>query len=304
MTKFSFSFTFSIMALLVFSYFAFMGLIYWLGGGILLPAAITLAFVLVAIVCIYVMCLSKATRWTTFGLVGQIFFGSIVFVLLVAAACPFTNFIRAVEKSDEISQGVAAICDNAIGLDKAYAEYVDKRINDYKSNLQHVSNGKSMNPSRYQECLGRATGATDAEKINNLANSLRSKLLPASTDTIVGGRRLWLENAKGASVWNPLTPANINKIDSQVSGYLDNYKKLSETTYAGEEAVPFEYQEFNKSVSDFLDGFRHLQIPSVLALFFSLLCFLIMMLPYFLSERDIAAKESTSDDLTFNKNNR
>ena len=277
---------------MVFSYITFMGLAYWRGGELFLPILLTLAFFILVMVCVYMMCLSKATRWKRNGKIGQTFFGLIVLLAFIGAAFPFTNFLRVIEDSEGISQKVSSACDAAKDLDSAYAKYANERLESFKSNLALIAKGKNINPSLYQECLGGASGATDTEKIAGLEKSLKNKLLPGEMMTIVQERHEWLNSARYASVWNPLTPSNIRKIDEQVNGWMDNYKDISSVTYKGEDAKAFVYDEFSSQLSQLTETYRIFHRPKFFALIISLLCFVIMLLPYFVTEKDVAGNIS------------
>lgn len=295
-TKFNFSFTFSVMILLVFAYITFLGLVYWKGGDFVLPACLTIGLIAVVPLCVFIMCISRATRWKKIGTIGQVFFGLIILVTLLSAAFPFTNFLRVIHDSDNIYEKVGATCESALNLDKSYNEYVENRLEDYKANLELISRGKRINPSQYQECLAGAHGNSDQEKIDGLVKSLSNKLLPESTSKIVSERHEWLESAKKASVWNPLTPSNINKVDEQVNNYLANYVELSSVTYKGEQAGVFSYSEFKSQLQDLTDTYQTLQSPSLIAIIISIVCFFIMLLPYLLTEKEIAGREDKSNN--------
>lgn len=290
--KFNFAAVFSIMVLLAFSYITFMGLDYLKGGDLLLPIVLTVGFILLVIVCIAIMCASKATRWHRVGIIGQVFFGIVILAAFIASAFPFTNFMRVVNDKENITNKVKEACNSATNLDNAYVNYVDTRIEKYKENLSLISRGKNINPTRYRECLGEASGNTDEAKIEGLAKSLRNKLLPSSTTKIVEERHNWLDGAKNANVWNPLTPANINKIDQQVNGWLANYQKLSSISYQGEDTKPFEYENFSSSLKILTDTYKKIEKPQNFALVVSIICFIIMLLPYWLTEKEIAGRQS------------
>lgn len=292
-SKFNFATVFSIMVLLVFSYITFLGLLYWKDGDFLLPILLTLALIALVLGCVYVMCLSKATRWQRIGTIGQVFFGIIVLVTLLAAALPFTNFLSVVQNKDDISTKVSSACNAAVKLDEAYEIYAKERLQSYKDNLLLISKGKNINPSRYQECIGGASGNTDEEKIGELEKSLRNKLLPESTKAIIVERHEWLQSAQEPSVWNPLTPSNIRKVDEQVNGWLDNYKKLSSVSYQGEEDVKeFDYEGFSSQLSSLTDSYTKFHSPTFLSVIISLICFFIMMLPYIMTRGNLASATS------------
>lgn len=292
MKNLNFASVFSIMILLVFSYITFLGLDYWQGGKMMLPIVLSLGLIVVVLLCVLLMCKAKATRWGNIGTLGQIFFGFIILVVFVFAMIPFTNFLRVVNDKENISSKVSETCNTAIELDNAYLAYVNKRVEDYKSNLSIISKGKEANPTVYQQCLVRASGKDDATKIENLGKSLHRRLLPDSTAIIVEKRHKWLKNSESVKVWNLLTPSNINKVDERVNGWLDNYQNLSSISYKGESenVEKFEYKSFSSTLSSLTGTYRDFQRPSVLAIIISLVCYVIMLLPYFVTEQDLAGK--------------
>lgn len=250
------------------------------------------SLLVVVLLCVVFMCKFRATRFTRQGIVGQMLFGLIILAAFGASAFPFTNFIRAIENSSELSTEVKNACDTALQMDIAYEKYVTTRVQEYKENLELIARSKSISPENYKLCMGDAAGATDTAKIEYLTTSLRNNLIPDSTANIIKARTAWLTEAREASVWNPLTPANVSKVDSEVSGWVDNYKNLSKLSYKGEESKPFSYPQFTSQVTKITQQFRELQMPSAIAWVVSLLCYAIMLLPWFTTPRNIATHKS------------
>ena len=60
--KFNYAAVIALMVLLVFGYFAFMGLVYWQDGLVIKPLLITAFGIAVAVLCVYVMTESKKSR--------------------------------------------------------------------------------------------------------------------------------------------------------------------------------------------------------------------------------------------------
>lgn len=286
--KFNFSWVFSIVVLLAFAYITFLGLVYWRQGDLSIPLLMVFGFIAVVVVCLLVMCMSKASRWKSIGTFGQIFFGFIILVAFLLSSVPFTNFLRVSKDSEVIASKVDTVCNAAIALDDTYFQYVEDRIEDYKDNLRLIATGKAIAPEEYRECLEGATGATDEEKIDALAKSLKMKLLPDTTESIVRERHRWIENARECKILNPMMPANICKLDAIVNGWLENYQSLSAITYKGEEYDPFEYPQFQSSLRKLTEEYAVFKFPSLWAILISLVCFGIMLLPFFMTEGDIA----------------
>ena len=290
--RFNFAAVFSIMALLVYAFFALMGLVYWKKGEIMVPVLITLAGIGVVLGCLYVMCIGKESRWRI-GRIGEIFFGLIILATFIAAALPFTNFAKVVERQNDIKGRIDTLMTSANNLDAAYDAYVAGRIQKYESQLNLVSKGKNVRPSDYQKLLAGASGDTDSKKIANLSKSLRRQLLPDSRDSICKQRMGWLNRAQEMSVWNILLPQNINKIANEVDNYVDNYVELSSTIRAGETVQPFAYENLNNDLGELEGIYSKFSKPSALSLILSLIGFLIMLLPYFVAQKSLANAKSS-----------
>ena len=291
-SKFNFAFVFSIIVLLGFSYITFLGLVYWKEGDFKLPGLLTAILIISVLACVYIMCKSKATRWKRIGTIGQLFFGFIIFVVLLSAAFPFTNFLRVSKDSEEITKKVAEVCDAAINLDNTYEAYVNKRVEDYESNLSVIAKGKRAKPTQYKECIGGASGTTDEEEISNLSKSLKNKLYPESTIAIVKERHDWLESARSANVWNPFTPSNIKEIDNQVNGWVENYKNLASVKYKGEDSHEFSYDSFTSKLSQLTNTYSVFQRPSFFSIIISIICFVVMLLPFIVTRKSLAGATS------------
>lgn len=289
--KFSFSLVFSIVVLLAFAYITFLGLVYWREGNLSTPLLMTAVLIVVVLLCVIIMCKAKETRWKNIGTFGQIFCGFIILVSFLLSAVPFTNFLRVRHDKEDISEKVNEACEAAIAMDEAYSNYVDQRLANYQDNLNLMVMGKDISPTEYSECVAGATGDTDEEKIEALTKSLRMKLMPDSTAIVVAERQRWITNAKEVKILNPLTPANINTVDKQVNGWLENYQELSSVRYKGEETQGFEYTQFESKLKQLTDTYTKFKFPSIWAVLIAIACFGIMLLPYFLTDRDIASTE-------------
>jgi hypothetical protein len=291
-SKFNFAAVFSLMVLLAFAYIAFLGLVYWKEGEILLPALLTGAFIAVVIGCLVVMCMSKASRWKRISVIGQAVFGTIILVAFIAWSMPFTNFMDVLANQKRFNTETESMLESAAQLDDEYQQYVTDRVEKYRSYLTHVSNGRNEQPSVYNDVLGGAAGDNDATKINDITTSLLNKLMPESISEVQEERRYWVESASNMSVWNISLPKNIAKINAEVSNWQNIYAGYSNFKLKGETAEPFVSEDFESDLETLTAKYTKLHAPSVLAIGIALLCFLIMLLPYWLTERDVAGRTS------------
>ena len=296
-TRFNFAAVFSIMVLLVYAFIAFMGLIYWKNGELTIPLLLTLGGVAVVLLCLYVMCIGKESRWRI-GRVGEIVFGIIILATFVLAACPFTSFMKVIGNQDDIKGRIDTLFTSAKNLDSAYDNYANERISKYESSLKIISSGKNIRPSEYREVLAGAVGNSDDEKIANLSKSLKRQLLPENMDTIRAERIKWLESANKMSVWNMLLPSNINKIANEVDNFVTNYADVSKNIRKGEKVQPFAYDNLNNNLGELQQIYTKFSKPSALSLIVSLVAFLIMLLPYIVAQRSLAGAISESSKKT------
>lgn len=295
-SKFNFAFVFSMVVLLVFAYITFLGLAYWTGGSLTTPIILTLAIIVLVAACVYIMSMSKSTRWTDIGLAGQICFGVIVLAVLLCSSIPFTNFLRVAGEKRQLSELMTQAVESAENLDSAYHGYAEARIAAYRNNLTAIAMAKSTNPAKYAQAFGQASGATDADKINVLTASLSDKLLPSDAGEIVNERHEWIDRAANLNVWNPMTASNINTMKDQMQLWTQNYVTLSEVAYAGENPSKFEYNQFDNKLADLTESYQKFRRPSAPAIIISLVCFAIMLLPYFLAQGSLAASKSGKEN--------
>lgn len=294
-SKFSFGAVFALMVLLVFSYFTFLGLMYWKNGEIALPIMLTLVFMVVVIGCVFVMCLSKASRFNI-GIVGQVIFGFIIFLAFGFSTLPFTNFTKVLENQKQIKASISETLDAANAIDSAYTKYTKVRISDYKRQLQQAIDGKNVNNAKYEQMIGKAkekiSGATDESIMESLTKRLENRLLPEEVIAQQQTYKQQVQATKGMSVWNVMMPQNLKEVKAGVANWADGYNKLSKETNVGEVAEPFVYNEFNSKIDGLTSFYTHFTMPSFLSMIVALLGFAIMLLPYFITDGSIARKKS------------
>ena len=291
--KFSFSVVLSLVALLAYTYITFMGLDYMQNGVLLIPCLASAGFLIAVVICVILMCLSKAARWRNLGIIGECVIGFIALVLFLISAIPFTNFMNVVEEKGDIDQKIENVRNAADSIAYEYNNYAEKRVESYKNALDSIC----INPQSedYQNAISGAAGETDDEKIENLGNSLRRRLMPDNMNEINKERTAWLNSAKNSNILNIWLPKNIKSIESSVKTWTQEYKALSKVQYYGEEPTTeaFAYSEFDSKLKELIDRYTKITTPGIIAILASLICWFIIMLPYILTEKSPA---SVGDD--------
>lgn len=303
-TTFSFALVLSVIFLMAYAFVAFLGMVYWAEGALLVPIISTLGFLAVAILMVLWLCRAKASRWRRIRLVGQAVAGTFFAIVVLLSMLPFGNFLNVLSHQEELTDDFEQTIASAEELDAAYGQYVDRRVERYRQRLATVASpgGQRSNPSEYETLVGGAAGSTDAEKIDNLCTSLRRHLLPASDSTSTAFHA-WLDDMKGISVWNVGLPANIKTLHDEVNSRTESYGSLSsrERSFNGEPYEPFAYASFGQHNDRLTAIYRELPLPpSLPAVLLALLAAAFALLPYWLTQKSIVGNDSSS---YINKNN-
>lgn len=242
--------------LLGYTYISFLGMLYKVDG--VMWKAVLYAVVVIALVsaCVYVMVSAKVTKSKMAGLVGQLVFGGIILATFLVSGGPFTSFLKVAGSQNEITEEMANVKSAASGLDVDYNQYVEMRVQDYKSSLP------------------------DGNELK--VQSLQRRLGPDSIADVQQQRKEWMDQIEGMSIWNIKLPQNLQYMKQCVSDWTDNYKDLSNIAYDNEQLKPFEYEKFNTSLDALMDSFKNAGYSfwAILAAVFSAF---VMMIPYWLA---------------------
>lgn len=276
--RFNWAMVLALLAVLIFSYIAFLGMLYHETTSSKAPVWIAIGILVIVSLCCFGMCYGKAVRNKFFGKGVQIALGAVIFIVLGFGAIPFTNFLDVLGKSKEIHENVVEVFDFASNLDNRYVEYANSRIKDYENILspEEEISGDSF-------LTTRPKNEYDYEILVK-SQALRRIILPESRQSIVEGRQQWLDNSKEMSLWNVATPDNLRKLRSVVYSWIDEYRTLSSNGFEDELFEPFIEKEFSTSIDTCTAQFTHYHFPSIIAILITFIVFGIILLPYFLTE--------------------
>ena len=275
--RFNWAMVLALLAMLVFSYIAFLGMLYHETSSSSTPIWSAVGIFVLVSLCCFGMCYGKAERNKFLGKSVQIVLGAIIFIVLILGAVPFTNFLDVLGNSKEIHNNVVEVFDYASDLDNSYAEYANSRIKNY----ENVLSPEIENAAGYFSTAPHKDNL-DYE-ISVKSQALRRIILPESRKPIIEGRQKWLDNSKGMSLWNVATPDNLRKLKSTVTSWIEEYRTLSSNGFEDESFEPFVEKEFSTSIDTCTAKFTHYHSPSIIALLITFIVFGIIMLPYFLT---------------------
>ena len=290
--KFSFAWVIALIALIAFSYISFMGLVYWQLFSVGLCALFTLFIDALIVLCILIMCKAKRSRWLRIGLLGQVLFGLVALMLLLAASVMFAHFTRIISRQEEIQSTYAAAIEDAQTLDENYDQYIKERCMAYSGELSSLNPASAEYNALFSNSI--ALGFSKDEVIYKCVSNLE-KLLEGNqeSENLMGKRDQWLKTGT-ASVWNLSLPANIRDFSTSVNQWIDNYTGLSMKSYTGEtNVVPFEDNSFNKKMNALNAICTTIERPSLLAIILAIVCYFLILLPWIITPKNMA---SVGDD--------
>lgn len=286
--KFSFAWVIALVALIAFSYISFMGLVYWQLFSVGVCALLTIALDFLIIFCIIAMCKAKSSRWLRVGFLGQVMFGIVALVLLLAASVLFAHFTRIISQQGVIQSTYAAAIEDAQTLDESYDQYIKERCVAYSAELYSLSPASKEYKALFSNSI--ALGISKSEVISKCVSNLE-KLLGGNKDreNLLIKREQWLKTGT-ASVWNLSLPANIRDFSSSVNQWIDNYTGLSSKSYTAEtNVVPFEDHSFNQKMSALNSICTSIGRPSLLAILLAIACFILILLPWIITPKNMAS---------------
>ncbi len=294
--KYGLSFALCGIALICFAIGSFLGLDYWAEGNLIIPIAATIIGCYVVSRCIITACQSKSMRDKRIGLLREILSCNIILLFLLAGSLPFTKFLQILDKEEMLKKEVNRTVSSVSRIDSLYQVYTLQRIENYRQHLDSLP----LNSKDYYEEIGGVSktygkGDTKGIQIKNAIASLKRRLLPENTDTIISRRREWLKSIGSVNIWNYATPHNIKVISSAGKKWTDDYKAVSQVIYKGENAKPFSYPELNENLEAFRADFTRFNAPDFRSILISLCCYGFILLPYFNTRRKKNRADGTHD---------
>ena len=219
----------TIIALLTYTYIAFMGTEYMVEGDHAKAIGLSLLFVVLLTWGLRTMCKSKASRNKRRGLPLEIAAIGVTFGTLLAGSIPFNHFLYVADHQEAVQSSIQTITRCVGETDSLYADYADTRLRRYNQLL-------------YKEKY-------KANKRKAMTQSLRRHLLPEGIDSVRRERQEWLSTVKSGSVWNVSTPRNVHYITKAGEEWTKQYETISNLMYKGEQCEPFSTETATSSAS-------------------------------------------------------
>lgn len=192
-------------------------------------------------------------------------------IIICLVGIPFSHFWTVQSSEDKIVEQFKSSVNSSLGIFADYESYSQERISQLKTNLS-----KSIK---------------DEQIINNRVNEL-TLFLNNSTAKSIEEAKGWINKVnKDPSIWNIFLFGNISTIESAINQWTESLNKHSAKSLSCEkEPILFSTENPNKEKA--LSGLASLKSiyqttskPNTMAILTLLVCYLMLLCPYFVQER-------------------
>lgn len=290
--KFSWGHIIAFVALILISYGTFMGAAYsangrlWIAGVFVVVIDILLLFF--SLTPQFLKGVSKKDAPRMRPIEDILFYVSpVVFVVaLMLPFSPFAHFTNVLQHKKSVETNFNTAITSADKIFEDYKSYADARIEAHNATFSDTTHFDKLAVKSYQDAL-------------------QLLLVPNSYEQLRKDAQEWMETScKDATIWNVFTVGNINEIESAVNGWHDFLAHCSQKSLSTE-SNPKSFdtdntamQNSTASISEIKNVFKDRSF-SIIAIFACILFYAMMMLPYFLQERDsgISRKGSKAETI-------
>lgn len=271
--QFSWGHIIAFMALIAFSYVAFVGLIY-LSNGNFNTAAIWTGIIDAILMLVFIgaqqLKASGKNMARKINIERTLIFGSpIIFII---AMIPVSHAWTLNGQQTYIVSSFTQSINHAKDLFSEYDAYSDKRI----TNLNNTLNNSS-NLAKYQK--------------QNILETLELQLRSHNYDSLKNSAIAWIDKAtEKASTWNVFMLGNTQMIKQALNNWESDLNTASTKilSYERKKTTPFTSEAVSLAVAGInkmTDTFTTIDKPDIKAIIFGIVTYLMLLLPYILQSR-------------------
>lgn len=295
--KFSWGHIIAFVALIFICYVSFVGLTYLSDGNF---AYAIVGIILIAALLLIVFVGGQQLKGTEHRFSKRIIWERILIIgsplYFTAIMLPFLHAYTVYNHNDQIVSNFTDAIKESKQLFVNYEDYANKRVEALETSLQRVVNTKDIAPKRYKNC--GFDGSGDKMQIQNRVKALRLQLLDSINYYQFRDKASkWIDDAdQSTSTWNVFLLGNIKEIKKSMIEWQNTFvnwskKEMQAEKNSGDRDV-FEFDSNGANidaVTSRLDKLSNLYTkrdkPTLLGLLFFVLCYFLMLVPYFLQDR-------------------
>lgn len=290
--RFSWAHIVAFIALIAVGYFSFMGFTYITDGNLVYAAiGASISTLLYILVFIGAQVMKSSGSRITRKIIWEriLIFGSpLVFVAVMVSISHFWT-IR--NQNDVISATFTAALNDSRQLFSDYENYSDLRIKNYKLQLDTIVAMKNSYQKEYLQS-GFKEGLEQIQK-ENMVQALRLLLINDNYQKLKTEALVWVDKAnEGTSTWNIFLLGNKREIKTAVLNWEKQLKDIS-SHHLSNEGVLIPVEEFKSNgaqlaangIDSLTESFTTFRYPTVMAVLFGVVIYLMLILPYFIQQR-------------------
>ena len=277
--KFTWGHIIAFLAIIILSYFSFMGISYLTRGNFIYAGIGVLVIDLFLVLYFIVPQLLKGTdRKFDNKIMFErllIFTAPLIFIVLMI---PYAHFWTVQKEEDKIQLVFEESVKHSTEMFESYESYAEERLNNYNPRTNR-SSGSNSTTIRREKQLKK--------------DALRIQLLSDNYNNLKTSALSWIESAASSSVWNVFILGNISKIEDAIISWNKELFALSENIMKDEsdDAVAFnmpsESAEAAKAaLSQLRSIYTKIGAPTVIAILLGILLYLMLLLPYIIQTRN------------------
>ncbi len=212
-------------------------------------------------------------------------------VVFIAGMISISHFWTVRSQNEEIVETFKKSINSSKQLFTDYEEYSNQRIETYQNNLTQIIVNKSSNPQAFKNA-----GLEDSKapiQRDNMVETLRLQLLSQNYDSLKTVANKWIDDAAhGASTWNVFLLGNTREIKDALCNWENQLKSFS-TKEMSNESITGTVDRFQSNgaksaiagIDSLMSSFVTQQFPTLTAIIFGLIIYLMLLFPYFIQDR-------------------
>ena len=272
--KFSWGHIIAFVAMIVISYFSFLGLTYLTDGNFIFTGiGVVVVDIVIAAAFIGAQVLKGTDHKFKKRVVIERTLVAVAPIVLIAMMYPACHFWTVYGHRDQIEEKFHSSVTSAKDMFSNYETYAEERCASY---AQIVNSGAGTQVNKQDRILALSLQLKDENYTN-----LRDEAIE------------WIEKAKGATVWNVFLIANIKTIKKAIVTWNEQLVSFSEKRMSNEPETVSNFDSDSASLNQIisnLDGIKKEYsikgAPTLNAIIMLLLCYLFLMFPYVIQQRN------------------
>ena len=272
--KFSWGHIIAFVAMIVISYFSFLGLTYLTDGNFIFTGiGVVIVDVIIAAAFIGAQVLKGTDHKFKKRVVIERTLVAVAPLVLIAMMYPACHFWKVYGHRTQIEDKFYSSVTSIKDMFSNYEAYAEERCNSYSQTVNR----------------GTGTQVNKQDRILALSLQLKDENYTNLRDEAIG----WIEKAKGATVWNVFLIANIKTIKKAIVTWNEQLVSFSEKRMSNEPETVSNFDSDSASLNQIisnLDGIKNEYsikgAPTLNAIIMLLLCYLFLMFPYVIQQRN------------------